>query len=109
MYEKYFSDIVKTINDQVQKKWPGLTHPQPLINIFDWAAIHAQELHYQEHKLDAELNELWHDNPLDPPLLRGNSEIQNPKSEFEEFKAKVLAWGRVSLAIYKKFAENAAK
>lgn len=99
MYEKYFSEIVKTINEQVQKKWPTLTSPllgvDAGVGLFAWANDRVPELYIQERNLDVEINNLWN-----------KSETQNPKSEFEIFKAKVLAWGRVVLQIYKKFAEE---
>lgn len=90
MYEKYFLEIVSAIQKKVLNGADIM---------FVWAAAHQPELYAQERALDEELNELWNQN---------KSEIPNPKSEittFEAFKAKVLAWGRVVLMIYKKFAE----
>lgn len=95
MYEKYFTDIVKTINAQVQKKWPPLTTGEN--GIFAWAIKNQQELYAQVTALDAEINTLWN-NPPPTPYQEGNK-------DFEKFKAQVLAWGRVILQIYKKFAE----
>jgi len=107
-YEKYYLEIVKTINDQVQKKWPALTHvgtrctvspqePNTLQNMFAWANDRVPELYIQERILDAELNTLWNNTPP-TPSLEGNK-------NFEAFKAKVLAWGRVILQMYQKFSK----
>ncbi len=108
MYEKYFTNIVKTINDQVQKKWPALTPGRDAKScvstgdgVFAWAETHEPELFYQEHKLDLELNESWNTSPQSSP--------EAAKSEFDIFKAKVLAWGRVVLIIYKKFTETSGR
>lgn len=77
MYEKYFKEIVSTINKKI---------PSGAEGVFTWAAANAHNLYTQERTLDAELNALW-------------------DVDFEAFKAKVIAWGRVVLGIYKKFAE----
>lgn len=108
MYEKYFLEIVKAINEQAQKKWPALTHvgtrctvslqePNARQNIFAWAQVNAIDLYTQERILDEELNILWNNTPPTPS--------QEGSETLEAFKAKVLAWGRVVLQIYKKFAE----
>lgn len=85
MYEAHFAEIVKAINEQVQKKWPPLATGENAI--FAWTAKNQSALYAQMIALDAEINALW-------------------GGDFEAFKAKVLAWGRIVLQIYKKFAEN---
>lgn len=98
-YEKYYLEIVSAIQ---KKTLIGAD------SMFVWAAAHQPELYAQERALDEELNALWN-NPPPAPSQEGN--IKSPLSGgdsgvgFEAFKAKVLAWGRVVLMIYKKFSE----
>lgn len=90
MYEKYFKEIVSVI----QKKVPCRDVPAGASqcgdalpeNVFTWAQANAPELYAQERALDVELNALW-------------------DVDFTAFKAKVVAWGRVVLGIYKKATE----
>ena len=87
MYEKYYLEIVSAIN----RKAPlGAEHA------FTWAQANAPELYAQEHALDDKLNLLW----------GRDTALRVPTKEFGAFKAKVLAWGRLVLMIYKKFAET---
>lgn len=96
MYEKYYLEIVSAI----QKK--------TLIGadiMLVWAAANQPELYAQERTLSAELNALWIKSEIRSPTGSGTKSEIN-KGEFEAFKAKVLAWGRIVLMIYKKFSET---
>lgn len=90
MHEKYYKEIVKTINTQIRKQCPSLLAGN--VSVFEWAEKHCPELVSQERSLDKELNNLWTDPETD--------------ASFEAFKAKTLAWGRIVLGIYKKFTEG---
>lgn len=94
MYEKYFLDTVKTLNKHIETKFQGMDR----YYVFTWASEHAKELYAQERSLDAEMNTLWNNAPTAPS--------QEGNNNFEQFKTKVLAWGRVVLQIYKKFGEE---
>ena len=75
--------------------------------MFAWASAHQQELYAQEHALYEELNALWVDDPPPTPASGGQCPpLEGDKGGgFSAFKAKVLAWGRTVLQIYKKYAE----
>lgn len=105
MYEKYFLEIVKAINEQAQKKWPCRDTERRVpatedsgMGLFAWANDRVPELYIQERILDAELNALWNNTPPTPS--------QEGNKNFEAFKAKVLAWGRVILQMYQNFSKH---
>ena len=91
MYEKYYLEIVSAINKKAQ---PGADI------MLIWADVHAPDLYAQERALDDEINKLWDVG------TRRTVSLQNVGGNFATFKAKVLAWGRVCLLIYKKFTED---
>lgn len=113
MYEKYYQEIVRTINNQINQKFPKVLTPQ--INVFDWARDNLGELYSQERKLDAEVNEAWKNTPLHPsrevthPVPSGHPSQEGNSRDLEVFKNTVLAWGRVVLSIFKKYAETGLK
>lgn len=104
IYEKYFLNIVKTINEQITKKCPDSV----MVNMFAWANDRVPELYAQERLLDAEMNALWEDVLPPTPLQRGtvSSPAQEGGEGFVAFKSKVLAWGRIVLQIYKEFVAD---
>ncbi len=106
MYEKYYSEIVMTINSQVQKKWPALATGNT--GIFAWAEKNQVELYAKERMLDADINEAWKDTPEGPPPIPLR-EGDKGGGDFEKFKSRVIEWGRVVLEIYKRYAEAQGK
>ena len=97
-YEKYFMEIVSAI----QKKTPIGAN-----NIFTWATTQQPELYAQQRTLYEELNALWGDDP--PPTTASGGQCPPLEGDkgggLSAFKAKVLAWGRTVLLIYKKYTE----
>ncbi|GAB63081.1 MAG: hypothetical protein DWB56_06830 [Candidatus Jettenia sp.] len=110
MYEKYYQEIVKTINSQINLKFQNIVNNG--VNVLDWTRDNQRELYSQERKLDAEVNEAWKDTPLHPsqevthPVPSGHPS-QEGNRDFEVFKKTTLAWGRVTLSIFKKYRERA--